>query len=76
MSELRKVVLMKDYPVRHDIIIETGSAIHIGEQRILQLKKGGFVEEEADKKKAKEALKNARVKIEEKPQTVIHKIEQ
>ena len=68
MSELRKVVLIKDYPVRHDMIIETGSAIHISENRALQLARNGFLEfKGSGKKQNQEQTKAGRVKKEIEP---------
>ncbi len=75
MSDLRKVVLKKDYAIRHDIIIETGSVIHMGEYKALQLKRNGFLDFEGDSKKIeKEQTTKGRKKVENAPQIVEHVI--
>ena len=75
-SDLRKVVLIKDYPIRHDMVIETGAAIWMSENRALQLARKGFLEVKGDAKKAtKKALKDARIKKEDTPAVTEIKIE-
>lgn len=68
MSDLRKVVLIKDYSVRHDIIIETGSVMQISENRAIQLARHGFLEFEGDpKKEARKQTKAGRARKENEP---------
>lgn len=72
------VKLLKDYPIREDIVISKGSEITIGEYRAIQLAKRGFIKNVvADHKKVQDEQKasSGRQQKEEKPQEVIHKIE-
>jgi len=36
------IKLIKDYPIRHDIIVKKGAFIEVSEKRAEQLLKGGF----------------------------------
>ena len=50
---------MKEYPVRHDIIIKEG-VIEVSDYRAVQLMAGGFIKGKVDGKKAKaEHIENA-----------------
>lgn len=77
MSELKEITLTKDYEIRHDIIILKGSKIKVGPYRAYQLAQAGLVEDKigggvvTDHKK-----KSERVKKEDKPQIVEHKIKE
>lgn len=64
---MERVKLLKDYPIRADIIIETGSYMHIGESRAVQLANGGFIESELDEEavKAKQKKKANRINKED-----------
>lgn len=53
MSKLSKIELIKDYAIRHDIVIEKGSTIHVGPHRAAQLIKGGYVKDNSKPKQAK-----------------------
>ena len=75
MSDLKKIILVKDYPIRHDIIIKSGSEIEVGPNRELQLIQAGFAEGDIDPEviETHKAKANRKQK-EDKPQIVEHKI--
>lgn len=75
---MRKITLKKDYAFRHDIVIETGSTMLVGEMRAIQLRDGGFCDLDIDVEKAKAKHEKAinRKQKEEAPTVVTHKIEE
>ena len=50
---MKEYKLLKDYPIRHDIVMKSGGVIAISDYRAVQLIAAGFIEGKVDAKKAR-----------------------
>ena len=75
---MKRIKLIKNYPIRHDIIIlaskDNPVEMEVGPDRAFQLHQGGFTEVATEKPDMK--VKSKRVNKEEKPTIVEHKIKE